>query len=211
MYQWFEKSFFPLCYLSLTYCHHIIWIPASRNEAWMKRTNLFFIFMNCLVLSLWLVSSILLTWNASFISDCNTKDNCGLFQVTGCGSQHTCFLFDYFNNHAFKCVMCVVCRHLLHQKLADWSLFTRLVGLPTTCFYKYLLEAWKIHTALLRFVGLLRTCPQTRSTWALWRGRVSSPTWSWMRRSSRACWTCPPGWPSTVCFATRLPSGWGSL
>lgn len=61
---------------------------------------------------------------------------------------------------------------------------------------------------LLSLADLPRTCPQTRSTWAHWRARASWPTWSWTRRSSRACWTCPHGWPSTVCAATRLPSGW---
>lgn len=61
---------------------------------------------------------------------------------------------------------------------------------------------------LLSLADLLRTCPQTRSTWARWRARASWPTLSWTRRSSRACWTCPHGWPSTVCAATRLPSEW---
>lgn len=62
----------------------------------------------------------------------------------------------------------------------------------------------------LWFVGSRRTCRRTRSTSARWRGRVSSPTWSWTRRFSRACWTCPPGWPSTAWNATRPPSGWGT-
>lgn len=66
-------------------------------------------------------------------------------------------------------------------------------------------------TSFLCLVDLQRTCHQTRSTWARWRVRANWRTWSWMRRSSRACWICPPGWPSTVCAAIRLPSGWGTL
>lgn len=62
-----------------------------------------------------------------------------------------------------------------------------------------------------RIAGLPRTCRQTRSTLARWRGKVTWPTWSWTRRSSRACWTCPRGWPSTACAATRPPSGWVTL
>lgn len=95
----------------------------------------------------------------------------------------------------------------LKCKLKNFLLYISIVATCVT-----VKTATIIHFCpLSRLVGLLRTCHQTRSTWARWRGRVTWPTWSWMRRSSRACWTCPPGWPSTVCAATRPPSGWVPL
>lgn len=57
-------------------------------------------------------------------------------------------------------------------------------------------------------LGSPRICPQTRSIWARWRGRVSCPTLNSMKRFCRTCSTCPPGWLWLGSTATKLPSGY---